>query len=987
MNIVNFDNINEIIADISVSLNDPQFFIKVFTRVVKNNKNNETDPVLKSCMEEYDNLSRRIDRSGLQDSCSVRNVLLTRSVAYLLINDKGELALDTLPLLIKQLKSLLHSIGPERQYDTLRREHIIKVLEFLQASKEAQRFIKNMSKPVSHRYVENIIRATLQLTPKEVINDVHVRRAVISAWLCYLRQNVGSCFATAPAIVVHDEQPLQFLKDLSEIMNTGRLKRTFGGIEYVAPISKSWGAGDLKRNLMVNNAAHFDKLELWLSPGLTAAFESMELISSDQSPKHKAEQAKTLLTQVYALELEQNSVFVMSPEIILRRLLLQHLKITENDLTEYAHRPVGMLQSNLMIQPTASIGQSVKNQSCQSFHILLEAAETAFKSLADNALLKAWEFTLASFAETKANFTRWNLYSSLGLRPEDKGGIGPFMYEYLKTQLERIKIKINDLQHEYEQLYSQVKYVEARMQRASSEKEMEWLKIDYKTKVYEFQTVEDLRDQENNKGQRIANLYDQLIDAYYELFPQYFQEVYDADMHEVATGPYDDSPAGFRLLYKHGRTNTSQWTYIHDPQEFIECLCSFFNATERELINNEEFSGLERELSEITTAVVTHLRTEEFLETAFYRMAAAHQTRVIKDPLHHLDKVEKKPWAYTSGGTMGTLVSCYFGLEDKPTEVSRWVENPMELLVFFVDSIKQMPPKLNQDFVSNPDKSLLIHSPTHAFLLKPGKKMFREAWQAESFTYTWIRDNYIKRMESAVGVLLLDEPKQDYLIDLLAPKIPENFRYYFTKTFSKHFGVMSSVMWRNHLMDTMEKERGLKFQGQPVLFQEELDSFLYTHLPLIPYYQVKESLPDMLESLCRTLSLDKNLALKIWEALAESKGYSPYFTAKSLQELIKVILCLASGKTSLPVNLHKLVLEEARNHSFALQEPIIFADTNWVKDQFAFLISPGSGKLEFWRVDPLGSTGYPMSIWVQWLNGSRKDIPWGIYTRPYEYIK
>ncbi len=987
MNSVNFDHINEILSDIPLSLNDPQFYVKVFSRLVKTHKGEAVDPVIQICREEYDNLSRRIDRSGLQESCSVRNVLLTRSLAKILVNDKGELALESLSALIQEFKTCLHSSGPERQYDSLRREHILKVLEFLQSSKEAQRLVKNMSKPESHRYIENIIRATLQLSLKEPLNDVHVRRAVLAAWLCYLRQNVGSCFATAPAIVVHDEQPLQFLKDLSEIMHTGRLKRTFGGVEYVAPISKSWGAGDLKRNFIVQHADHMEKLELWLSPGLLAAFEAMALIDAGQSPKQKSSQAKTLIMGVLSAELAEKSPFAVSPEMILRRVLLQHLKISEKDLDEYSKRTAGMMPTPLMMPSAAAGRSSAISQSCQSFFTLLDSAETAFKALADNALLKAWEFTLASFAETKANFTRWNLYSSLGLRPEDKGGIGPFMYEYLKTQLERIKLKIHELQNEYEQLYSQVKYIEGRMQRASSEKEMEWLKIDYKTKVYEFQTVEELRNKEHAKGQRIANLYDQLIDEYYALFPQYFQEVYDADMHEITTGPYDDSPAGFRLLYKHGRTNTAQWTHIHDPQEFIECLCSFFNASERELIHHDDFTGLERELTDITTAVVTHLRSEEFLETAFYRMAAAHQTRAIKDPLHNLDKIEKKPWAYTSGGTMGTLVSCYFGLEDKPTEVSRWVENCMELLVFFVDTIKQIPPKLTQDFISHPQKSLLMHSPTHAFLLKPGSHLLKDAWQTESFTYTWIRDNLVRRMENAVGILMLDEAMQDYLIDLLAPKIPESQRYYFTKTFSRHFGVMSSVMWRNHLLESMHKEKGLKYQGMPVLSQEELDGFLYTHLPLTPFYQVQNSLPKLLASLCQTLQLDYNAAMKIWHALAESKGYSPYFTAKSLQDLIKVILCLTAGKTYLSLNVHKIVLEEARNHNMALPEPVIFADTNWMKDLFAFVISPGSGKLEFWRVDPLGSTGYPMTIWTQWLNGSRKDIPWGIYTRPYEYIK
>lgn len=86
----------------------------------------------------------------------------------------------------------------------------------------------------------------MNLPTNASISDAHARRAALSAWFCYLRQNVGSCFATAPAIMIHNEQPQQFLIDLADIVSTGRLKRTFGGIEYTAPLNGSWGNGDLK---------------------------------------------------------------------------------------------------------------------------------------------------------------------------------------------------------------------------------------------------------------------------------------------------------------------------------------------------------------------------------------------------------------------------------------------------------------------------------------------------------------------------------------------------------------------------------------------------------------------------------------------------------------------------------------------------------------------------------------------------------------------
>jgi hypothetical protein len=65
--------------------------------------------------------------------------------------------------------------------------------------------------------------------------------------------------------------------------------------------------------------------------------------------------------------------------------------------------------------------------------------------------------------------------------------------------------------------------------------------------------------------------------------------------------------------------------------------------------------------------------------------------------------------------------------------------------------------------------------------------------------------------------------------------------------------------------------------------------------------------------------------------------------------------------------------------------PFIFADTNWVKDYFAFVVNPGNGRFELWRMDYIGSRGAPMSDWEKWLNGSRKEPDWGVYNNPYEY--
>lgn len=226
------EKINPLLAAIRVPVDHPDFFPRIFSLVAKEQKETfkqSEDSFEKIFSEEYDDLSKRLDRSRLQDSVAVRNVMRTRRLADLLINDKGDILNDLLPEAIAQLKQHMYSLGPDRQHDSRRQRQILSVLTTLQNDKDAHKALKGIAKPHNHRLAEQIIRDTLSLNPNAVITDAHARKAALSAWLCYLRQNVGSCFATAPAIIIHDEQPIQFLKDLNELLNTGRLRKVFGG--------------------------------------------------------------------------------------------------------------------------------------------------------------------------------------------------------------------------------------------------------------------------------------------------------------------------------------------------------------------------------------------------------------------------------------------------------------------------------------------------------------------------------------------------------------------------------------------------------------------------------------------------------------------------------------------------------------------------------------------------------------------------------------
>jgi len=192
-------------------------------------------------------ICRDFDRTQIQDSWSWRNTQMAREAAEFLIDDKGELKQRVLRKAIRILEQNLHSLGPNRYHDHARISHFLKILHLFFTSQEFVYALKRINRPENHQGALQLIRDTLLLRENEWVTDAHARRATLSALLTSLRQNVGSCFATAPAIMIQQEQPLQFLADIGQLFGTGRLTRIYEGVEYAVPLSIDWGAGDLYR--------------------------------------------------------------------------------------------------------------------------------------------------------------------------------------------------------------------------------------------------------------------------------------------------------------------------------------------------------------------------------------------------------------------------------------------------------------------------------------------------------------------------------------------------------------------------------------------------------------------------------------------------------------------------------------------------------------------------------------------------------------------
>jgi hypothetical protein len=276
---------------------------------------------------------------------------------------------------------------------------------------------------------------------------------------------------------------------------------------------------------------------------------------------------------------------------------------------------------------------------------------------------------------------------------------------------------------------------------------------------------------------------------------------------------------------------------------------------------------------------------------------------------------------------------------------------------------------------------MLMQSPTHAFLLKPNDPLFNEAWNSPEFTYTNVRDSFVKPAEHFMETLLLNDEMIQHILRKLLEKVPVNYQPRFKMVFSQLTAPLNPLFLREYLVETMAHDRGLLHRNRPVLSEDEIDHFFFCNLPYFHTYELRERLQKILSLLP---GIDAEAILSLYDKLPLAQG-ELIMSASELQEACKALINLFELRTSFEYDYHLAIAKAAQKLGFAPPAPVIFADTNWVKDEFAFVVSPGTGRLELWRVDYTGSIGYPMSVWKQWLDGSRKDIKWGVYTKPSEY--
>lgn len=899
------------------------------------------------------------DLAGLQDSCRFRALNRSRAIAYSLIDEKGELHKTHLARIVAELSENGHVFYPQGNNDSMITEHMLRFLKRLLEDETLVHSIKRFHKPLCHRWAERLVLDTLGLYEEKEATLIHIRRAVICACLTPLRQSVGSCFATAPAMIIQKEQIELFIDDLFQLLSTGKLKRIYSGKEYTFPLSPNIGAGDMRKYLFRMDS----KAKIWFSPSLIAACEKLNIIPVHLSLSEKSDLLKSCLSQF--TEKQQ-----MTIEELVRLMICNQMGIEKEELERASTIKRSQIKALEITGHYRENNIARQIEELDRFRSYEALAKAAFLGECDNALLKAWEYTIASFSDAKMEFSRWNLYKSLGFSKDEHGGIGELLFTYIDNALQNLNTRIEKFQQESVAAFDAAKATEALLRQASSETEARRLQAEHQARTYHMHSCIATRDDLYAEATHYSKFFSFLLEKYDSLFPEYFQEIYDPNIVHPNVQPHEDSLAGFRLVYKHGRTDPSQWTHIHRAEEYIDCLIDFFSTIEPRLAADIEWEEGKTQLVSLTTALISHIRTEGFLQGALQRAAlsSAPNVKGYENP--------NKPWSYISGGGIETLLKTYFCRETDYTKEERRIEGENDLLIFIIDVMKGLTPLVTDSFIRDPAKGMLITSPSHAFVLLPGSKKLAEGWQENGFTYTWVRDQIIFPSKEFYGNIHLSQVQQIFLLDAFCDELPPELSFKLHRAFHADPQPISIPTLRNKLLEiliaSVDTQRGIRKRA----FADGIDAFFFQMLPIVSgsewKFYVKQLLAHLYNDACREFLYPL------------TNVPCAYMSAKKIKELAALTYIHSRHSLFSSLDLHHHIAEHARAIGLAPPTSLIIADTNWPNQYFGFVVNPGTSHLEFWSLDRNASQGAPMSDWDEWFKPASR-IPWTLYIQPNEY--
>jgi hypothetical protein len=310
---------------------------------------------------------------GVQPQAAVTGTDYARQAAERLIGPDGRLDRSQIPHMLNQLNN-------DRTLSLHHRSQMIKTLQQLERDQKLAFTINSIcerpDKPL-HGPAADLVRATLNLPPAhERLGPADARKAAVMAILGNLRQgNVGSCFATGPGICVHEDSPGEVANNLKELLEKNCITLRANGSLVQVPLNRRISRGEAQIPLSLgSDGTCYGKAseagrstampyKLHRSPGMQGALTALGI------PEHQMEQA--VAGALWQMGHAGHSMHTVTSQRIIETLA--------------RHPPPGSFPGN------TSANQRIAS------------ALNAFAGKEDVRLLRAWEYTLATHAESANN--------------------------------------------------------------------------------------------------------------------------------------------------------------------------------------------------------------------------------------------------------------------------------------------------------------------------------------------------------------------------------------------------------------------------------------------------------------------------------------------------------------------------------------------------------------------------------------------------------
>ncbi|EPP34447.1 hypothetical protein CP10139811_0734 [Chlamydia ibidis] len=930
----------------------------------------EFTPIEKILCFEDDQEFQAYKSTKLQSPLAARNLKISRQLAAYILTDKGEIDNVRVVEAIEALSQKLYPLGPHRHSEAKQREHILNALKVVKEDTTIRDRIKKMFLP-SHKSVQDLIRHTLALPESATLTTVHVRQAAIAALFSYLRQDVGSCFASSLAILIHEEYPSKFIADIDDLLSSGKLTRVIGTKEISVPINLSGCIGELFKSLRIIDLYPDPIKKLSLSPGLQKAFIEAQIIDTLDNPQVCLQQ---LLSHEYLLQKLRFLDDTITTNDILKSTLLHYYNITENTVKGLLLQE-GFHNKEQVFFTTQYSNKLSDTQRAFSYLTAYENAKMAFINDTQNRLLKSWEYTLATLADATDSPTFAHISIALGWNSKERDSLFLTITTFIDEETSIAKELVDKCEQTYQEAQSQLQYIENRMRNPFNEQDSKILSMDYMRFRQELnQALQDWNSAQN-KIKKLLALPEYLLKFYQKQLPIYFRSSYDAFIQEFSH-IIGDAPAGFRILFTHGRSHPNAWTPIYSINEFIHALSDFFSSTETDLLGKQGVVGLEKETSALIHRIISMLHKETFQEAAITRVLQAYGMPVPNNVLSNLSKIIHTPWVYVSGGTVDSLLIDYFENTDSVTTLNKHPENPHELAAFFSDALKDLPIGI-KNYIESGSHKLIASSPTHVFSVVAGCPMFRDSWDNDWYSYTWLRDVWVKEQQTFLDSTILSQQGIYNFIERFCKK------YHLQKInhdFHDFFSDLSlSIPEMYDKATRFLKEIFSKPEDAYSLYLKRFSQNLVHDLP----YVSDQQLPEIIDNVAAYLGIPSRLTYdKFSDIIERFIPKMSLLSSADLRHVFKGMLMSSYQTVYFQEDMFLRLVTAMRHHKLCYPAPLLFGDTNWAYYYFGFILHPGTREIDLWRFNYAGLHGEPLD--------NRKDLfsvdkTWTLYSNPIDY--